>query len=96
MVTRDGVGAPSSRETLCNLWIIARSTCQRILAYLGKESAQLRDLAMFILSVAMQSATCERIFKAFALFPTKARNRMVNKTVHNMVHDLMKKRAEIK
>lgn len=53
---------------------------------------------MFILSVAMQSATCERIFKAFALFHTKARNRMVNKTVHNMIvkDDLMKKRAEIK
>ena len=43
---------------------------------------ELAALAMFVLSLAVQSATCERLFSAFGNFSTKRRNRLHSKKVH--------------
>lgn len=39
-------------------------------------------LAIFILTIVVQTATCERLFSAFGLFATKKRNKLHSKKVH--------------
>ncbi|OQR85546.1 hypothetical protein ACHHYP_11709 [Achlya hypogyna] len=63
--------------------------------YLGQRLPQLAQLAMRILSVVCQSASCERLFKDFAMIHTKARNRMSKTTtvaITRVKHELVAKK----
>jgi hypothetical protein len=44
----------------------------------------LSTLATFVLSIAVQSATCERLFSSFGIFHTKTRNRLLSKKTHQL------------
>jgi hAT family C-terminal dimerisation region len=44
----------------------------------------LSALGTFVLSITIQSATCERLFKSFSLFWTKKRNRLTSGRTHKL------------
>ena len=51
-------------------------------------------LAIFLLSCPVQSAPCERLFKDFAFFDTKTRNRLsdpIRKRLNMIRHDMIRK-----
>jgi hypothetical protein len=63
--------------------------------YLERRLPQLAQLATRILSVVCQSASCERLFKDFAMVHTKARNRMSKSTteaITRVKHELVAKK----
>jgi hypothetical protein len=70
----------------------------RYWTYLGSRLPKLAKLAMRILSVVCQSASCERLFKDFAMIHTKSRNRMDKATteaIELVKHQLMIKKKTV-
>lgn len=70
----------------------------RYWTYLGSRLPKLAKLAMRILSVVCQSASCERLFKDFAMIHTKSRNRMDKATTEAIAlvkHQLVIKKKTV-